>query len=80
MNKQRSWIKLWARTVGMEIGDTDHDDPKIPVLTQRQARRALALRTFWIVLHITTCAFIIASNGKNIGLWLNEREYYERSK
>ena len=29
----------------------------------------LVIRTFWVLLHIATCLFIIAGNGKTLGLW-----------
>ena len=63
-------VKFWARTVGMPIGETDHDRPRMPPITQKEVKQALILRTFWICLHVVTCAFIIASSGKNLGLWL----------
>ena len=62
-------MKFWARTVGMPIGETDTDRPKNPPITQAEVRLALILRTFWILLHITTCLMIIAGNGRNLGLW-----------
>ena len=69
MSGQRKWIKFWARTVGMPIGDTDTDRPKTPVITQREIRRALFLRTFWIVLHVITCFMIIMGNARTLGWW-----------
>ena len=38
-------------------------------ITQEDVRRALAFRTFWIVLHIVTCCAIIAGNGRTLGFW-----------
>jgi hypothetical protein len=38
-------------------------------ITQTDVLKALAFRTFWIVLHIVTCGFIIVGNSKAIGLW-----------
>ena len=64
MSGQRSWLKFWARTVGMPIGVTDEDKPEFLPITQQEVRRALAFRTFWIVLHIITCFVIIAGNAK----------------
>ena len=69
MSGQRRWLKTWARTVGMPIGITDDDKPEFLPITQNDVKKALAFRTFWIVLHVVTCAFIIASNGKNLGFW-----------
>ena len=69
MSGQRKWLKLWARTVGMPIGITDDDKPEFLPITQRDVRKALALRTCWIVLHVVTCFMIMAGNGKTLGLW-----------
>ncbi len=43
------------------MGDTDEDRPRVPILTIREARVALCLKTFWIVIHVITCGFIIAN-------------------
>ena len=69
MSGQRRWLKLWARTAGMPVGIDDNDKPEFLPITQSDVRKALAFRTFWIVLHILTCAFIIAGNGKMLGFW-----------
>ena len=69
MSGQRRWLKIWARTVGMPIGVTDEDNPEFLPITQTDVRRALAFRTFWIILHIVTCCAIIAGNGKTLGIW-----------
>tara|TARA_A200000113_G_scaffold183621_1_gene169988 strand:- start:106 stop:315 length:210 start_codon:yes stop_codon:yes gene_type:complete len=64
MSGQRRWLKIWARTVGMPIGITDDDMPEFLPISQDDVRKALAFRTFWIVLHIVTCCMIIAGNAK----------------
>ena len=64
MSGQRRWLKLWARTVGMPIGIDDNDKPEFLPITQSDVKKALAFRTFWIVLHIVTCVMIIAGNAK----------------
>jgi hypothetical protein len=66
---QRRFLKLWARTVGMPIGITDDDKPEFLPIPQTDVIRALAFRTFWIVLHIVTCFAIIAGNGRVLGFW-----------
>jgi hypothetical protein len=66
MKGQRRWLKLWARTVGMPIGINDDDKPEFLPIPQEDVRRALAFRTFWIVLHIVTCFMIIAGNAKSL--------------
>jgi hypothetical protein len=43
------------------MGSTDSDKPDVPILTLREARIALCLKTFWTVIHVITCVFIIAN-------------------
>ena len=69
MSGQRKWLVTWARTVGMPIWLTDEDDPKFLPITQVNVKRALVLRTFWIILHVVTCVFIIVGNGRVLGFW-----------
>ena len=64
MSGQRKWLRTWARTVGMPIGLTDDDKPEFLPISQTSVKRALAARTFWIVLHVVTCCMIIAGNVK----------------
>ena len=64
MSGQRRWLKILARTVGMPIGITDDDKPEFLPISQDDVRKALAFRTFWIVLHIVTCCMIITGNAK----------------
>lgn len=52
--------KIWARATGHVMGATDDDRPDVPILTLREARIALFFKTFWVVIHIITCCFIIA--------------------
>ena len=69
MSGQRRFLKMWARTVGMPIGLNDEDKPEFLPITQTDVRKALAFRTFWIVLHVVTCLFIISDNGRTVGFW-----------
>ena len=69
MSGQRKFLHMWARTVGMPIGDTDKDKPQFIPITQVAVKHALAMRTFWIILHIITCLMIIAGNCKTLG-WI----------
>ena len=69
MSGQRRFLKFWARTVGMPVGITDDDKPEFLPISQEDVRRALWFRTFWIVLHIVTCALIITGNGRTLGWW-----------
>ena len=52
------WWRIWAKSLGEKVGESD-----------RQANAVAAVRTFWWVIHIVTCFFIIANNGHNLGLW-----------
>tara|TARA_B100000925_G_scaffold166087_1_gene124984 strand:- start:302 stop:511 length:210 start_codon:yes stop_codon:yes gene_type:complete len=69
MSGQRKFLKMWARTVGMPIGINDEDKPEFLPITQTDVKKALALRTFWIILHVFTCFAIIAGNGRVLGFW-----------
>jgi hypothetical protein len=69
MSGQRRFLKVWARTVGMPIGLNDDDKPEFLPITQSDVVKALAFRTFWIVLHVLTCCLIIAGNGRTLGWW-----------
>ena len=57
MKLSKLW-RIWAKSLGEKVGETD-----------RQANAVAAIRTFWWVIHILTCFFIIANNGHNLGLW-----------
>lgn len=53
----------------MPIGITDDDKPEFLPITQTDVKKALAFRTFWILLHIVTCLMIILGNGRTLELW-----------
>ena len=53
--------RIWARATGHLMGNTDDDRPDVPILTLKEAKIALFLKTFWVVLHVVTCGFIIAN-------------------
>lgn len=50
--------EYWCKAIGTKA----YNDNK-------KADRVAIIRTVWIVLHIATCLFIIAGNGKTLGLW-----------
>lgn len=56
-----SFEKIWARATGHLMGNTDDDRPDVPILTRKEARIALFLKTFWVSIHVITCVFIIAN-------------------
>jgi hypothetical protein len=43
------------------MGNSDEERPDVPILTLREARIALYLKTFWVGIHVITCLFIIAN-------------------
>ena len=53
--------RIWARATGHRMGQTDEDRPDAPILTLREARIVLFLKTFWVIIHVITCGFIIAN-------------------
>ena len=58
--KYKPWEKVIARSLDYVIGRTDEDEPKVPVLTQRQAKIGLYLRIALQFVNWITCFFIIA--------------------
>lgn len=62
MYRRRSRVKLlrlWQYALG------SYSDEK----TEPYDRGMLIIRTAWVVLHITTCLFIIIGNGRLLQLW-----------
>ena len=57
-----NWTRIFARSFDHLMGETDHDEPTVPILSQREANISLVLRTCWVMLHVVTCIFVIASN------------------
>jgi len=53
--------RIWARTTGHLMGETDEDKPDVPILSLKEARIALVLKTFWVGVHVVTCFFIMAN-------------------
>ena len=53
--------KIWARALGHYMGKTDDDMPEIPIVTMREARVVLKLKTLWVMLQVITCLTIIAN-------------------
>ena len=53
--------KIWARAVGHYMGQTDDDMPNIPIVSLKEARRVLVLKTCWVILQVITCLCIIAN-------------------
>jgi hypothetical protein len=56
----RMWL-IWARATGHLMGHSDDDKPDVPILTLYEAKIALLLKTFWVIIHVVTCIFIIAN-------------------
>lgn len=53
--------RVWARATGHLMGQSDEDRPRVPVLSLKEARIALILKTGWVMIHVITCGFIIAN-------------------
>jgi type IV secretory pathway component VirB8 len=49
---------IWAKTMGTKISDND-----------READTAAIVRTFFFLLNVVTCIFIILNNGRLMGYW-----------
>ncbi len=57
--------RIWARATGHLMGQSDEDRPRVPVLTLKEARIALILKTSWVMIHVITCGFIIANTVRH---------------
>ena len=53
--------KIWARALGHYMGKSYDDMPDIPIVSLREARRVLVLKTCWVILQVITCLSIIAN-------------------
>ena len=61
---KKFWL-IWARTLDHRVGKTDGDQPDIPILSLKEARISLILRTIIILTNMITCGFIVANIIKN---------------
>jgi hypothetical protein len=52
---------IWARALDYEIGITDRDIPKLPVLPLRYAKVALIVKSFIVLLECAACIAVICS-------------------
>ena len=52
----KEWWRIWAKSLGEKVGEND-----------RQADAVALIRTFWWVMHIATCIFIILNAIANHG-------------
>lgn len=59
VNKEMNILRVWQYALGSYT-----DDKTKPYDTQM-----LILRTFWVLLHITTCLMIILGNGRVMEWW-----------
>ena len=59
--KRIRWTRVWSRSFDHLMCESDHDEPTIPILTQKEARLSLVIRTGWILLHIITCLVVIVA-------------------
>jgi len=56
---KKSFWKTWQYAIG------SFDDQT----TKPYDNYVAVIRTFWVLLHITTCLFIIIGNGRTLELW-----------
>lgn len=54
-------LKIWARAIDHLIGNTDSDEPVNPILTRKQNRIALLIRSLLIILNILSCIAVICN-------------------
>lgn len=58
------WL-IWSRSLDHRVGKTDKDQPDIPILTLKQARTSLLIRTFIVLVNLFTCFMICINIIKN---------------
>jgi len=54
----KKWWRIWARSLGEKVSNSATESDVVA-----------GIRTFWWLLHVITCFFIIAGNAKSLGLW-----------
>lgn len=50
--------KIWCNALGSKAFNDNKKADKVAII-----------RTCWVAMHSITCVFIIASAGRNLGLW-----------
>jgi len=50
--------EIWCKALGSKAFEDDARSDYVAMI-----------RTFWVSMHVITCFFIIASAGRNLGLW-----------
>ena len=61
---KKIWL-IWARTLDHRVGRTDDDQPDIPILSLKDAKISLIIRSIIVILNMVTCVFIIMNIIKN---------------
>jgi len=61
---RKFWL-IWARTLDHRVGRTDNDEPDIPILSLKDAKISLLLRSLIVIVNLITCFFIVANIIKN---------------
>jgi len=49
------WWRVWARSLGEKVTESSTESDVVAII-----------RTFWWLLHVVTCFFIIVHNGRNL--------------
>lgn len=57
----KRFLYVLCRAIDYRVGQTDHDKPEVPVLTQQEAWTAFSLKLLIILINFITCAAVIAN-------------------
>ena len=57
----KSLERVWARSTGHLVGESNTDEPSVPILTLCEARISLLIRTGWVFAHLATCLAVIVN-------------------
>jgi hypothetical protein len=57
----KRFLYVLCRAIDYRVGQTDHDKPEVPVLTQQEAWTAFTFKLLIILINFITCAAVIAN-------------------
>jgi hypothetical protein len=57
----KRFILVICRAIDYRVGQTDHDKPADPILTQREAWTAFTIKLLIILINFITCSAVIAN-------------------
>ena len=69
-NMPREVVEYFKERIkDIQCGNTGVKQQAVAYDDDDKADRVAIIRTFWVLLHIATCLFIIIGNGRTLGVW-----------